>query len=83
VQGYLGIVETESKGQLVDTDGNPKGEGKKEVLVTWVPDEVLSRMDKEDREGYKRVEERAMGSLPDEEDGESVTAVREVRSDRG
>ena len=69
VHGYLGVVETESKGQTVDDEGNPKGEGKKEVLVTWVPDEVLQRMDKEDRDGYKRVEERALGVVPEEEDG--------------
>lgn len=69
VHGYLGIVETESKGNDVDAEGNPKGHGRKEILVTWVPDEVLQRMDVKDREGYKRVDERTQAAVPDEEDG--------------
>lgn len=69
VHGYLGIVETESKGNDVDAEGNSKGHGRKEILVTWVPDEVLQRMDVKDREGYKRVDERTQAAVPDEEDG--------------
>jgi len=41
--------------------------------VTWVPNEMLERMDEEDREGYKKVEGRFNGTLTPgdkEEDGE-------------
>ena len=72
ISGYLGIVELdkEGKGNNVDDEGNVKGEGRKEVLVTWVPDELLQRMDEQDREGYRRVEKRSEAPMPTEEDGE-------------
>ncbi len=40
ISGYLGLVE-------VDGQDNKK----KELLVTWVPDELLDRMDEEDKAG--------------------------------
>ena len=80
MHGYLGIVETESKGNDVDAEGNPKGQGRKEILVTWVPDEVLQRMDVKDREGYKRVDKRTQAALPDEEDGGSSKHIVRYRS---
>jgi hypothetical protein len=63
VSGYLGIVEVDKEGVV---DG-------KELLVTWVPEEILDRMDKEDKEGYKRVEKRLTmpkSAKDREEDGE-------------
>lgn len=59
VQGYLGIVEVDAPGAtIVDSEGNVSGEsaGGKELLVTWVPEEVVQRMDEGDRAGYKKVE---------------------------
>jgi hypothetical protein len=55
--------------------------GGKELLVTWVPEEVLDRMDQEDQDGYKRVEKRLNHpSIPDkEEDGKSSEQGREKR----
>lgn len=72
ISGYLGIVELDKDGtgNNVDNEGNVKGEGRKEVLITWVPDEVLQRMDEQDREGYKKIEQRGEASVPSEEDGE-------------
>ena len=51
VPGYLGLVEVHGGG---DTAGAVAGAG---LLVSWVPDEVLARMDEQDREGYRRVGE--------------------------
>ncbi|UOH85127.1 hypothetical protein LQV05_001944 [Cryptococcus neoformans] len=48
VPGYLGLVEVHGEG---DTAGAVAGAG---LLVSWVPDEVLARMDEQDREGYRR-----------------------------
>lgn len=59
ISGYLGVVEVDTPvTSTVDDEGNVSGgqtEGK-ELLVTWVPEEVVQRMDERDREGYKRVE---------------------------
>jgi hypothetical protein len=60
LSGYLGLVEVDA-GDVprvqTDSDGNVKSteKGKKELLVTWVPNELLERMNEADREGYKRV----------------------------
>jgi hypothetical protein len=60
-----------------DSDGNVKStqKGKKELLVTWVPNELLERMDESDREGYKRVATGFSHGPPkeQEEDGSSRT----------
>lgn len=64
VPGYLGLVEVHGEG---DTAGAVAGAG---LLVSWVPDEVLARMDEQDREGYRRVGELAEGGEEREEDGE-------------
>lgn len=60
LSGYLGLVEVDASDVPrvdTDSDGNVKStqKGKKELLVTWVPNELLERMDESDREGYKRV----------------------------
>lgn len=75
--GYLALVEVDSASSdtpkvRTDGEGNVKAVegGKKEVLVSWVPDELLNRMDEEDRAGYKRVEGRFnSGQIDAEEDG--------------
>jgi hypothetical protein len=69
VSGYLALVEVESekKATGVDEEGHVTSGGGKELLVSWVPDELLGRMDEEDRAGYKRVEERSASQA--EEDG--------------
>ncbi|ORY28020.1 rab-GTPase-TBC domain-containing protein [Naematelia encephala] len=72
ISGYLGVVEVEAQpGNVVaDDEGGVKSAGSKELLVTWVPDELLARMDEEDREGYKRVEGRSLQPAKEkEEDG--------------
>lgn len=64
ISGYLGLVEVDGQ-----------DDQKKELLVTWVPDELLERMDEEDKAGYKRVEERSGSSASAadmEEDGECL-----------
>lgn len=75
IKGYLGVVEIDSPGaSTVDGEGNVSGgsAGGKELLVTWVPEEVVQRMDEGDRAGYKKVEERTSADKGDkEEDGES------------
>ena len=66
ISGYLGVVEIEGNGVQADDEGKvvPDPEaGGKELLVTWVPDELMNRMDKEDRAGYKRVEDRTNGGV--------------------
>lgn len=45
--------------------GDRKG---RQVLLFWVPEEVVERMDQEDKEGYKKVEERWAGGIPREQD---------------
>lgn len=72
VPGYLGIVEIDAQHGSIkaDDEGGVKVLGK-ELLVTWVPDEMLERMDEEDRRGYKTVEGRAAGQNV-EEDGKSI-----------
>ena len=58
VGSVLGVVEGDSP-QAVATDGEGNVKvNEKDILVTWVPDELLARMDEQDREGYKRVEGR-------------------------
>ncbi|WRT70882.1 uncharacterized protein IL334_007881 [Kwoniella shivajii] len=76
ISGYLGIVEVEhavphSLAPHLDSTAQNGGGRKTETLVTWVPDELLDRMDVEDREGYRRVEGRSNQSEHDgeEEDG--------------
>lgn len=82
ISGYLALVEADSIGSKavnLDSEGNignsPAGKTSKEVIVTWVPNEVLQRMDQEDRDGYRRVEERGSSSRDDEDDGESSSCV--------
>lgn len=75
IYGYLGLVELDSSnGPQVQTDeeGNVKtaDHDKKELLITWVPNELLDRMDEEDREGYRRVDGRFSHGLPKEEEEE-------------
>jgi len=72
------VVEVDSPQNAIGTneEGEVKTGASKDFLVTWVPDELLERMDEEDREGYKRVEGRfsgAAGSEEQEEDGESAS----------
>lgn len=79
ISGYLAIVEADNSdgdhtAVRTDEEGNVKRVGGKEVIVTWVPDEVLARMDDEDREGFRRVEGRFNGKKTPvelEEDGRS------------
>ncbi|KAE8542753.1 hypothetical protein D1P53_000815 [Cryptococcus gattii VGV] len=61
IPGYLGLVDV---GEGVAEKGGVAGEG---LLVSWVPEQVLARMDAEDREGYRRAGEMAEGER--EEDG--------------
>ncbi|KAK4685912.1 hypothetical protein P7C73_g4226, partial [Tremellales sp. Uapishka_1] len=60
ITGYLGIVEVAEQ-----------KDGKKEILVFWVPDELLDRMDEDERGRYRKVEER-LGKEEVEEDGECL-----------
>ncbi|WWD20868.1 hypothetical protein CI109_105345 [Kwoniella shandongensis] len=75
ISGYLGIVEVDSTVPHTlapNVEEKQTGPGRKEILVTWVPNELLDRMDEEDREGYKRVEGRMTASaqgIEQEEDG--------------
>lgn len=72
ISGYLALVEADGLGGVTtDDEGNPGRDGK-ELIVSWVPDEVLQRMDETDRAGYKKVEERSSQnqSDPEDEDGE-------------
>ena len=71
ISGYLALVEVAGLGGVkTDEEGNP-GRGAKGLIVSWVPDEVLQRMDEEDRAGYKKVEERtSQRTIDEEEDGE-------------
>ncbi|TYJ57288.1 hypothetical protein B9479_002021 [Cryptococcus floricola] len=70
ISGYLGVVETQSsKPQPADEEAKAgqlgvAGEG---LLVTWVPDEVLERMDEHDRDVYKKLGHKEEGDA--EEDG--------------
>lgn len=77
ISGYLALVEADSIGTnavQLDLEGNvgnsPAGKTGKEIIVTWVPDEVLQRMDQEDRDGYRKVEERGNATRDAEDDGE-------------
>lgn len=60
-------VQTDEEGNIKTAD-----RARKELLVTWVPNELLDRMDEEDREGYRSVDGRFSHGLPkeQEEDGE-------------
>lgn len=62
IPGYLGLVDVGGESSLRE---GVAGAG---LLVSWVPEQVLARMDEEDREGYRRVGEIAEGER--EEDGE-------------
>lgn len=78
ISGYLGIVEVDRAegGLRSDEEGAVKREVGKELLVSWVPDEVLERMDEEDRAGYKRVEGRGTAQEDNtEEDGQFCLRV--------
>ncbi|OCF79010.1 rab GTPase activator [Kwoniella mangroviensis CBS 8886] len=75
ISGYLGIVEVEnvvphSLAPNLDSDHGDNSVGRKETLITWVPNELLERMDEEDREGYKRVEGRVLNGNGIESDRE-------------
>lgn len=76
ISGYLALVETDGQAAVkTDEEGNP-GRGGKELIVSWVPDEVLQRMDETDRAGYKKVEKRmSLQSSDVEEDGECGTGL--------
>ena len=67
IPGYLGLVDVDGESSLKE---GVAGEG---LLVTWVPEQVLARMDAEDREGYRRAGEMAEGAR--EEDGACARAV--------
>ncbi|WVR08757.1 hypothetical protein IAU60_005815 [Kwoniella sp. DSM 27419] len=72
VSGYLAIVEVdETTAHSLAPELQADGIGRKETLVTWVPNELLARMDAEDREGYRLVEGRTNAGQGDdqEEDG--------------
>lgn len=86
ISGYLGLVEVDSSSApQVETDheGNVKTTdgSKKELLVTWVPNELLDRMDEADREGYKRVDGLFSHGTPkeQEEDGECPSCHAQAR----
>lgn len=66
IPGYLGLVDV---GEGVAATHGVAGEG---LLVSWVPEQVLARMDAADREGYRRAGEMAAGER--EEDGECAVA---------
>jgi hypothetical protein len=74
IKGYLGVVEVDAPGaSVVDKEGNVSGgsAGGKELLVTWVPEEVVQRMDEGDRAGYKKVDSWTSAEGDKEEDGKS------------
>lgn len=80
ISGYLGLVELDaSSGPRVETDdeGNVKtaDQGKKELLVTWVPNELLDQMDEDDRAGYRRVDGRFSHGTPKEEEEDGMFHV--------
>lgn len=79
ISGYLGLVEIDSSSAPqveTDNEGNIKTSTgiRKELLVTWVPNELLDRMDEADREGYKRVDGLFSHGTPkeQEEDGQYI-----------
>lgn len=66
IPGYLGLVDA---GAGAAPTRGVAGDG---LLVSWVPEQVLARMDAADREGYRRAGERAERER--EEDGECALA---------
>ena len=79
LSGYLGLVEVDASDVPrvdTDSDGNVKStqKGKKELLVTWVPNELLERMDEADREGYKRVATGFSHGPPKEQEEDGTCA---------
>jgi hypothetical protein len=62
-----------------DSDGNVRSTrpGKKEMLVTWVPNELLERMDEADREGYKRVATEFSHGPPKDTEDEGTSSLEE------
>lgn len=71
-------VALRSEKAVQGDDENSSSTIRKEVLVFWVPNELLDRMTEEEREKYRKVEGRSTGSASpkDEvEDGMS-SAVR-------
>jgi len=79
LSGYLGLVEVDASDVPrvdTDSDGNVKStmRGKKELLVTWVPNELLERMDEADREGYKRVATGFSHGPPKEQNEDGMSA---------
>lgn len=82
LSGYLGLVEVDASDVPrvdTDSDGNVKStlKGKKELLVTWVPNELLERMDEADREGYKRVATGFSHGPPKEQEEDGMYAKLE------
>jgi hypothetical protein len=80
LSGYLGLVEVDASDiprVETDSDGNVKStqKGKKELLVTWVPNELLERMDEADREGYKRVATGFSHGPPKEQEEDGMCAT--------
>ncbi|WVQ72719.1 hypothetical protein IAR50_002279 [Cryptococcus sp. DSM 104548] len=70
ISGYLGVVETQSRKPQPGDDeatGEPVNVAGEGLLVTWVPDEVLGRMDEHDRNVYKKLGDADEGDT--EEDG--------------
>jgi len=84
ISGLLGLVEVDRDAAAPRVpDSAPRsargGNADKEVLVVWVPDELLQRMPEEDKRNYQRVEERPNGT-PTEEDGECCVPLAYVHS---
>ncbi|WWC72751.1 uncharacterized protein I206_106715 [Kwoniella pini CBS 10737] len=72
ISGYLGIVEVDhsTPHSLAPNLESSVENGQKETLITWVPNELLDRMDEKDRQGYKTMEGRTLAqNAEEEEDG--------------
>jgi hypothetical protein len=75
ITGHLGVVLVDKvevpasaeMGKEEDEDG-VKVDVNKEVLVFWVPNQLLDRMDEADKDGFRKVEGRSGAS--EDEDGE-------------
>ena len=81
ISGYLGVVETTGHPIHTDEDGGVSNasssqsqSGGKQLLVSWVPDELLEQMDEDDKRGYKNVDARVTGgdaAKGNDDDGQS------------
>lgn len=82
ISGLLGLVEVDKDAAAPRVPNSApdaaRSTSDKEVLVVWVPDELLQRMSDEDQKSYQRVEGRPTGT-PTEEDGESTRKRVEPR----